>query len=133
MMALVVRSAVGMTVAPTLDFIRGKDVTVRDYLPFGHATQSGYDLNDFQKDMAYTVVGALVAATPYTTLVGTEILTASSVSAGTAAVATGALGVAGIAVGAIYTAHLINELEPGSPEYKTMSSMAWNLNLSAPR
>ncbi len=78
MLALVVRSAVGMTVAPTIDFIRGENVTVRDFLPFGRATQSGYDIQDFQKDAAYTVVGALVAATPYTTLVGTELLTGST-------------------------------------------------------
>jgi hypothetical protein len=129
MMALVVRSAIGMTVAPTLDFVRGKDVTVRDYLPFGHATQSGYDLNAFQKDAAYTVVGALVAATPYTTLVGTEVLTASSVSAGTAAAATGALGVAGIAAAGIGTMMYIDSLQPGSPEYKTMSQLAYNIRM----
>ncbi len=129
MLALVVRSAVGMTVAPTMDLLRGEDVTVRDYLPFGHATQPGYDFVDFQKDAAYTVVGALVAATPYTTLVGTEVLTASSVSVGTAAVATGALGVAGIAVAGVGTMIYIASLEPGSREYKTMSQLAYNIRM----
>ncbi len=78
MLALVVRSAVGMTVAPTIDYFRGEKLTVRDFLPFGHATQSGYDLDDFAKDLGYTAVGATIASTPYTTLVGTELLTGST-------------------------------------------------------
>ncbi len=78
MLALVARSAVGMTVAPTIDYFRGEKVTVRDFLPFGHATQSGYDMNDFAKDLGYTAVGATIAATPYTTLVGTELLTGTT-------------------------------------------------------
>ncbi len=78
MLALVVRSAVGMTVAPTIDLFRGEKVTARDYLPFSGVTRSDYDLEDFVKDLGYSTVGALVAATPYTTLVGTEILTGST-------------------------------------------------------
>ena len=131
MLAFVGRSVFGLTVAPTIDVFRGRDVTYSDYIPFSSAFQQDYDLADFTKDFGYTGVGATVAATPWTVLVGTEVLTASSVSAGTAAVATGALGFFGLAAASAYTAHLINELEPGSEEYSTMSSMAWNLNMSA--
>jgi hypothetical protein len=102
MLAMVARSVVGMTVAPTIDFVRGKDVTPRDYLPFGHAVKSGYDMTDFAKDLGYTAVGATIAATPYTTIVGTEILTASSVSAATATVATATIGVGAMAAVMVY-------------------------------
>ena len=131
MLAFVGRSAFGLTVAPTIDLVRGEEVTYLDYIPFSSSSKEDYDMTDFAKDLGYTGVGGVVAATPWTTLVGTEVLTASSVSAGTAAVATGALGFAGLAAATAYTAHMINELEPGSEEYSTMSSMAWNLHMGA--
>lgn len=131
MLVVVGRSVLGMTVAPTIDLFRGRPVTYRDYVPFLGASKSDYGMDDFAKDLGYTAVGGVVAATPWTVLVGTEVLTASSVSAGTAAVATGAVGFVGLAAATAYTAHLINELEPGTEEYSLMSSMAWNLNMSA--
>ncbi len=100
MLALVVRSAVGMTVAPTIDLFRGRKVTVRDYLPFGRATESGYDIDDFVKDVGYTAVGASIAATPYTTVVGSTLLTGETVVPFTAAPVIPAAVVAASVVGA---------------------------------
>jgi hypothetical protein len=132
MLVLIARVGLGTIFTPTLDYASGKDVDLLDIVPFGNISSDQYSMWHFVQDVGHSASGALFAASPYFgQVIGAEVIAGGSVTAGTAAFATGALGVAGIAVAAIYTAHLINELEPGTEEYSTMSSMAWNLNMSA--
>ena len=132
MLVLIARVGLGTIFTPTLDYASGKDVDLLDIVPFGNISSDEYSMWHFVQDVGHSASGALFAASPYFgQVIGAEVIAGGSVTAGTAAFATGALGVAGIAVAAIYTAHLINELEPGTEEYSTMSSMAWNLNMSA--
>ena len=82
MLAIVGRTIVGSVVAPTVDLFRGRDVGVKDYLPFGHVRDEGYSMDDFAKDFGYTAVGAVIAASPQITLVGSSLLSGGTVSTG---------------------------------------------------
>lgn len=132
MLALIARVGLGTIFTPTMDYATGKDLDVLDVIPFGNISSDDYSMWHFVQDVGHSASGALFAASPYFGhVIGAEVIAGGSVTAGTAAVATGALGFAGLAVATAYTAHLIDELEPGTEEYSTMSSMAWNLNMSA--
>lgn len=132
MLALIARVGIGTFFTPTLDYASGKDPDFLDIIPFGNISSDQYSMWHFVQDVGHSSSGALFAASPYFGhVIGAEVIAGGSVSAGTAALATGALGFAGLAVATAYTAHVIDELEPGSEEYHTMSSMAWNLNMSS--
>ena len=82
MYAVIGRAIVGNVVAPTIDLFRGEDVSFSDYIPFSGVRDESYDMDDFAKDVGYTTVGALIAATPQITLVGSSVLSGGTVSTG---------------------------------------------------
>ncbi len=82
MYAFIGRAIVGNIVAPTVDLVRGKDVSLTDYIPFYGIRSENYSVNHFAKDVGYTTVGALVAATPQIALVGSSVLSGGTVSTG---------------------------------------------------
>lgn len=76
------RAIVGNVVAPTVDLIRGQDVSLTDYIPFHGLRSEDYTVNHFAKDVGYTAVGATIAATPQIALVGSSVLSGGTVSTG---------------------------------------------------
>ncbi len=90
MYAFIGRALVGNVVAPTIDLIRGEDVSFTDYIPFSGVRHEGYSMDDFAKDLGYTAVGATIAATPQIALVGSSILSGGTVPTGLGASAASA-------------------------------------------
>ncbi len=130
MLALVGRSIVGSVIAPTIDLFRGRDVGLKDYVPFGHIRDEGYDMDDFAKDIGYTAVGALIVSTPQIALVGSSIMVpGGTVSTGILAATAPTIGVGAVVGAGIGMMVYINSLEPGSKEYDTMSELAYNIRM----
>ncbi len=129
MLALVGRSIVGSVIAPTIDLFRGRDVGLKDYVPFGHIRDEGYDMDDFAKDIGYTAVGALIVSTPQIALVGSSIMSGGTVSTGILAASAPTIGVGAVVGAGIGMMVYINSLEPGSKEYDTMSKLAYNIRM----
>ncbi len=132
MLALVGRSIIGSVIAPTIDLFRGRDVGLKDYVPFGHLRDEGYDMDDFVKDVGYTAVGATIAASPHIVRFGTAMILGETVAIGAAPVLAAAaptIGVGAVVGAGIGMMAYINSLEPGSKEYSTMSALAANLRM----
>ena len=129
MLALVGRSIVGSVIAPTIDLFRGRDVGLKDYVPFGYIRDEGYDMDDFAKDIGYTAVGALIVSTPQIALVGSSIMSGGTVSTGILAASAPTMGVGAVLGAGIGMMAYISSLETGSREYDTMSELAYNIRM----
>lgn len=113
MLALVGRSVVGSVIAPTVDFFRGEDVGFKDYVPFGHLRDEGYDMDDFAKDVGYTAVGATIAASPQIVSFGSAMMLGETVPIGLSpGILPAAAVVTTVVVGTVATKKAFEKMHP---------------------
>ncbi len=126
-----IRAALGGAFTPTLDYASGKNVGIKDIVPFGRSFDQGYSMQHFTQDVAFTVAGSLVVMAPYAgTLANIAAAGEIGLPLGSYAVAAApAVGVASVLAAGVGTMIYIDSLEPGTSEYKTMSNLAFNLRM----
>ncbi len=126
-----IRAALGGAFTPTLDYATGKNVGLKDILPFGHSLEQSYSMDHFKADLLYTTSGSLVVMAPYAgSLANIAAAGEIGLPLGSMAVAAApAVGVTSVLAAGVGTMMYIDSLEPGSSEYKTMSQLAYNIRM----